>query len=57
MAGACLSFNAFCRVAAFRPTGTRGLGYYDPYSPKKVVSLIKGAVPPLINFFGFLESV
>lgn len=57
VAGVCLSFNAFYGVAAFRPTGTRGLGYYDPYSPEKVVSFIKGAVPPLTNFFGFLESV
>lgn len=32
------------------------LGYFDLYSPVKVVSSFKGAVPPLNNSFGFLVS-
>lgn len=36
-------------MAAFRPTETTGLKKYDSYLPVKVVSLVKGAVPPLTN--------
>lgn len=44
-------------VAAFRPTKTSILGYYDLYSPSKVVSFFKGAVPSLNNSSSFSVSV
>lgn len=40
-------------MAAFRPTRTCALIYYDLYPSVKVVSCNKGAVPPLFNSFGF----
>lgn len=43
-------------VAAFRPTRTYALVYYDLYPSVKVVSCNKGAVPPLFNSFDFFES-
>lgn len=36
-------------MAAFRPTRTACFMYYDLYPPEKVVSFVKGAVPPLTN--------
>jgi len=42
-------------MAAFRPTQTFFLNYYDLYPPVKVVSWFKGAVPPLTNSHGFLQ--
>lgn len=41
-------------MAAFRPTKTVSFTKYDPYPPVKVVSLVKGAVPPLTNSRAFL---
>lgn len=41
-------------MAAFRPTRTVCFIYYDLYPPDKVVSFVKGAVPPLTNSRVFL---
>lgn len=41
-------------MAAFRPTRTVCFMYYDLYPPGKVVSFVKGAVPPLTNSHVFL---
>lgn len=42
-------------MAAFRPTRTLFLDYYDLYPPGKVVSWFKGAVPPLTNSRSFSD--
>lgn len=41
-------------MAAFRPTKSWYLDYYDLYPSDKVVSYVKGAVPPLTYALGVL---
>lgn len=41
-------------MAAFRPTETVYFIYYDLYPPGKVVSFVKGAVPPSTNSHMYL---
>lgn len=53
--GNVLSFDAFIWWLLLGPLETCDLDYYDPYSPGRVVSFVKGAVPPLTNFFSFLK--